>query len=95
MSSSSRAATSGSSTRRWPAASAASSSWHRDEIKLEGKLQPEINPASAVMFAFRTFLNHFAVELVVRGAGSLRQEHGEVVGEISHILRHGMLRPGA
>ena len=36
---------------------------HRDEIKLEGKLRPEIQPASAVMLAFRTFLQHFAVEL--------------------------------
>ncbi len=48
---------------------------HRDEIKVEGKLRPEIQPASAVMFAFRTFLQHFAVELDLRRAGPLRQEH--------------------
>ncbi len=68
---------------------------HRDEIKLEGKLRPEVQPASAVMFAFRTFLNHFAVELVFGVPDHYGKSTGEVVGEISHILRHGMLKPGA
>ena len=68
---------------------------HRDEIKLEGKLRPEVQPASAVMFAFRTFLNHFAVELVFGVPDHYGKSTNEVVGEISQILRHGMLRPGA
>lgn len=67
---------------------------HRDEIKLEGKLRPEVQPASAVMFAFRTFLNHFAVELVFGVPDHYGKSTGEVVGEISRILRHGMLKPG-
>jgi AcrR family transcriptional regulator len=68
---------------------------HRDEIKLEGKLRPEVQPASAVMFAFRTFLNHFAVELVFGVPDHYGKSTDEVVGEIAHILRHGMLRPRA
>ena len=68
---------------------------HRDEINLEGKLRPEIQPASAVMFAFRTFLQHFAVELIFGVPDHYGKSTDEVVGEISHILRHGMLKPGA
>ena len=68
---------------------------HRDEIKLEGKLRPEVQPASAVMFAFRTFLQHFAVELIFGVPDHYGKNTDEVVGEISHILRHGMLKPGA
>jgi AcrR family transcriptional regulator len=67
----------------------------RDEVKLEGKLRPEIQPASAVMFAFRTFLQHFAVELIFGVPDHYGKSTDEVVGEISHILRHGMLKPGA
>jgi AcrR family transcriptional regulator len=68
---------------------------HRDEIKLEGKLRPEVQPASAVMFAFRTFLQHFAVELIFGVPDHYGKSTDQVVGEISHILRHGMLKPGA
>jgi len=68
---------------------------HRDEIKLEGKLRPEVQPASAVMFAFRTFLNHFAVELVFGVPDHYGKSTADVVGEISNILRHGMLKPQA
>jgi AcrR family transcriptional regulator len=67
---------------------------HRTEIKLEGKLRPEVQPASAVMFAFRTFLNHFAVELVFGVPDHYGKSTAEVVGEIAHILRYGMLKPG-
>ena len=68
---------------------------HRDEIKLEGRLRPEVHAASAVMFAFRTFLQHFAVELIFGVPDHYGKNTDEVVGEISHILRHGMLKPGA
>jgi len=66
----------------------------KDELKLEGKLRPEVQPASAVMFAFRTFLQHFAVELIFGVPDHYGKSTDEVVGEISHILRHGMLKPG-
>lgn len=68
---------------------------HRDEIKLEGKLRPGIQPASAVMLAFRTFLQYFAVELVFGVPNHFGKSTDEVVGEIANILRHGMLKPGA
>jgi AcrR family transcriptional regulator len=67
----------------------------RDEIKLEGKLRPEVQPASAVMFAFRTFLQHFAVELIFGVPDHYGKSTDEVVAEISHIMRYGMLKPGA
>jgi len=67
----------------------------KDELKLEGKLRPDVQPASAVMFAFRTFLQHFAVELIFGVPDHYGKSTDEVVGEISHILRHGMLKSGA
>jgi hypothetical protein len=68
---------------------------HRDEIKVEGKLRPEIQPASAVMFAFRTFLQHFAVELIFGVPDHYGKSTEEAVSEIANIMRHGMLRPTA
>ena len=68
---------------------------HKDEIKLEGKLRPEIPPASAVMLAFRTFLQHFAVELVFGVPDHYGKDTEAAVTEIANILRHGMLRPQA
>jgi AcrR family transcriptional regulator len=68
---------------------------HRDEIKLEGKLRPDIAPASAVMLAFRTFLNHFAVELVFGVPDHYGKDANASIREISGILRHGMLKPQA
>jgi len=66
---------------------------HKDEIKVEGKLRPEIAPGSAVMLAFRIFLNYFAVEIVFGVPDHFGKSSGEVVHEIAHILRHGMLKP--
>ena len=68
---------------------------HKDEIRLEGKLRPGIQPASAVMFAFRTFLQHFAVELVFGVPDHYGKSTDEVVTEIAEILRNGMLMPKA
>jgi AcrR family transcriptional regulator len=68
---------------------------HRDEIKFEGKLRPGINPASAVMLVFRTFMQHFAVELVFGVPDHYGKDTEAAVTEIAAILRHGMLRPQA
>jgi AcrR family transcriptional regulator len=68
---------------------------HKDEIKVEGKLRPEISPASAVMLAFRTFLQYFAVEIVFGVPDHFGKNSEEVVHEIAHIIRHGILKPGA
>jgi AcrR family transcriptional regulator len=65
---------------------------YKDEIKIEDKLRPEIAPASAVMLAFRTFLQYFAVEIVFGVPEHFGKSSDEVVREIAHILRHGMLR---
>ncbi|MEI6666799.1 MAG: TetR/AcrR family transcriptional regulator [Acidobacteriota bacterium] len=66
---------------------------HKDELKLEGKLRPEISPASAVMLTFRTFLQYFAVDIVFGVPDHFGKSSDEVVGEIAYILRHGMLKP--
>ena len=66
---------------------------HRDEIRVENKLRPEISPASAVMLAFRTFLQYFAVEIVFGVPDHFGKSSEDVVREIAHILRHGMLKP--
>jgi len=68
---------------------------HRDEIKVEGKLRPEVSPAAAVMLAFRTFLQYFAVEIVFGVPDHFGKSSEEVVHEIAHIIRHGILKPGA
>ncbi|MDO8834019.1 MAG: TetR/AcrR family transcriptional regulator, partial [Vicinamibacterales bacterium] len=65
---------------------------HKDELKVENKLRPEISPASAVMLTFRTFLQYFAVEIVFGVPDHFGKSSEEVVGEIAHILRHGMLK---
>lgn len=66
---------------------------HRDEIKVEGKLRPEVSPAAAVMLAFRTFLQYFAVEIVFGVPNHFGKSSEEVVREIAHIIRHGILKP--
>ena len=47
------------------------------------------------MFAFRTFLKHFAVELVFGVPDHYGKSTDEAVSEIASILRHGMLKPQA
>jgi AcrR family transcriptional regulator len=68
---------------------------HRDELKLDGKLRPDISPASAVMLAFRTFLQYFAVEIVFGVPNHFGKSSDEMIVEISNILRHGILKPAA
>jgi len=68
---------------------------HRDEVKIEGRLRPGVSPASAVMLAFRTFLQYFAVEIVFGVKEHFGKNSDEVVHEVADILRHGMLKPPA
>ena len=68
---------------------------HKDEVKIEGKLRAGISPGAAVMFAFRTFLQFFAVEIVFGVKEHYGKDSDEVVREIADILRHGMLKPPA
>jgi AcrR family transcriptional regulator len=66
---------------------------HRDEIKVEGKLRPNISPGAAVMLAFRTYIQFFAVELVFGVQDHFGKSTEQTVREIADILRHGVLKP--
>jgi hypothetical protein len=65
---------------------------HKDEIRLEGKLRRDIPPAEAIMFVFRTFLQHFAVELVFGVPDHYGKSTNQIVHEISDIMRSGLLQ---
>ncbi len=59
------------------------------------RLRPGISPVSAVMLASRFFLNFFAVEILFGVRDHFGKDTDEVIGEISDILRRGMLRSEA
>ena len=59
---------------------------------LRGKLRDGLSPISAVMLATRIFYNYFSVEILFGVKDHFGKSTDEVVGEISRILRHGMLR---
>jgi len=65
---------------------------HKDEIRIEGKLRRDIPPAEAIMFVFRTYLQHFAVELVFGVPDHYGKNTNQIVSEISDILRNGLLQ---
>ena len=65
---------------------------HKDEIRIAGKLRRDIPPAEAIMFVFRTFLQHFAVELVFGVPDLYGKSTGQIVREISDIMRNGLLQ---
>ena len=60
--------------------------------ELEEKLAPGLSPVSAVMLATRIFYNYFTVEILFGVKDHFGKETDAAVGEISRILRHGMLR---
>jgi TetR/AcrR family transcriptional regulator, cholesterol catabolism regulator len=68
---------------------------HKDEIRLEGKLRSDIPAGETVMFVFYTFLHHFAVELVFGVPDMYGKSAGQLIGEISKILQHGILQQPA
>jgi len=68
---------------------------HKDEIRLEGRLRPEIPAADAVMFAMYTFLQHFAVELVFGVPDQYGKAADQRIREIADIMRHGIEVPPA
>ncbi|HEV7922879.1 MAG TPA: TetR/AcrR family transcriptional regulator [Thermoanaerobaculia bacterium] len=65
---------------------------HGMEEELRHKLQDGLSPTSAVMLATRIFYNYFSVEILFGVRDHFGKETDEVVGEISRILRNGMLR---
>lgn len=65
---------------------------HGMEEELRHKLQDGLSPTSAVMLATRIFYNYFSVEILFGVRDHFGKNTDEVVGEISRILRNGMLR---
>lgn len=59
---------------------------------LEDQLAPGVDPTTAVMLASRIFLQYFAVEILFGVPDQMGKESSSVIGEISRILRSGMLR---
>jgi len=47
------------------------------------------------MFVFRTFLQHFAVELVFGVPDHYGKDTNQIIREISDIMRHGLLQARA
>jgi AcrR family transcriptional regulator len=65
---------------------------HEMEEPLRRKLREGLSPISAVMLATRIFYNYFSVEILFGVKDHFGKGTDEVIGEISQILRHGMLR---
>jgi AcrR family transcriptional regulator len=68
---------------------------HGMEDELAGRLQDGLSPISAVMLATRIFYNYFSIEILFGVKDHFGKNTDEVVGEISRILRNGMLKNGA
>lgn len=62
------------------------------EEAMKRKLKDGLSPASAMMLASRIFYNYFSVEILFGVKDHFGKDTESVVGEISRILRHGMLR---
>jgi AcrR family transcriptional regulator len=62
---------------------------------LQDRLAAGTDPNIALMLASRIFLQYFAVEVLFGVPDQFGKDSSSVVKEISEILRHGMLRPGA
>jgi AcrR family transcriptional regulator len=68
---------------------------HGMEAELAGRLQDGLSPISAVMLATRIFYNYFSIEILFGVKDHFGKNTDEVVGEISRILRNGMLKTAA
>jgi AcrR family transcriptional regulator len=67
---------------------------HGIEGALKEKLADGLSPISAVMLATRIFYNYFSIEIIFGVKDHFGKDTDQVVGEISRILRHGMLKNG-
>ena len=65
---------------------------HGMEAAIKSKLADGLSPTSAVILATRIFMNYFTVEILFGVKNHFGKSTDEVVGEITKILRHGMLR---
>ena len=64
----------------------------RDGEGADEKLADGLSPVSAVMLSTRIFYNYFTVEILFGVKDHFGKGTDAAVGEISRILRHGMLR---
>lgn len=64
------------------------------EESLQAKLADDLSPTSAVILATRIFLNYFSIEVLFGVQNHFGKDTDEVIGEITRVLRHGMLRKG-
>ena len=62
------------------------------ERDIQSKRAPGLSPTSAVILATRIFMNYFTVEILFGVKNHFGKSTDEVIGEITRILRHGMLR---
>lgn len=62
------------------------------ERSLQAKLADDFSPTTAVILTTRIFVNYFVVEILFGVKNHFGRETGEVIGEITSVLRHGMLR---
>lgn len=60
--------------------------------EVEKRLRPGVSPVAAVMLATRFFLNFFSVEILFGVKDHFGKATEQTIGEISDILRRGMLR---
>lgn len=65
---------------------------HGLDEKVRSKLQDGLSPTFAMMLATRLFYNYFSIELVFGVKDHFGKSSDEVIGEISRILRYGMLK---
>ncbi len=65
---------------------------HPSQAAVREKLRPGVSPVSAIMLATRFLLHYYAVEIVFGVKDHFGKNSDEVLREIAHILRHGMLR---
>jgi AcrR family transcriptional regulator len=62
------------------------------DATIRAKLAPDLSPTSAVMLATRIFFNYFSIEILFGVKDHFGKSTDETIGEISRILRHGMLK---
>ena len=62
------------------------------DAPIRAKLSPGLSPTSAVMLATRIFFNYFSIEIIFGVKDHFGKSTDETIGEISRILRHGMLK---
>lgn len=64
---------------------------HRDVLRIDARMRPEISPGSAMMLVTRFFMNYYAVEVLFGVQNHFGKSSDESLHEVAHILRRGLL----